>query len=97
MNTYDLGDLVRCNGPFTNTAGAAFDPTAVFFQVKDPEGTLTEYEYGTDAQLVKASTGNYYVDVNANKPGTWHYRFYATGSGQSSAEHSFIVAESEFD
>jgi hypothetical protein len=92
---YDLGDLVRCSAPFTNTAGTAIDPTAVFFKAKDPEGTAVgPYTYGVDAALVKDSTGNYHVDLDASKPGTWYYRFYSTGTGQASAEGSFTVAPS---
>lgn len=96
VNTYQLGDLVRCSGPFTNAAGTAIDPTAVLFEVKDPAGTLTTYTYGTDAELVRDSAGNYHVDVDANLPGTWYYRFYSTGTGQAADEASFIVETSQF-
>lgn len=97
LNEYDLGDLVRCSGSFTTTAGAAMDPAAVFFKVKDPEGTVsTPIQYGVDAALVKDSTGNYHVDVDANKSGTWRYRFYSTGNGQAADEGSFNVAASNF-
>lgn len=99
VNTYDLGDLVRCDTsdtPFTNTAGTVIDPAAVFFKVKDPNGTVTTYTYGVDAALVKSAVGTYYVDVNANVAGTWYYRFYSTGSGQAADENSFTVATSQF-
>lgn len=105
INEYDLGDLVRCsnsdippfNGtPFTNVAGTVIDPAAVFFQVKNPSGVVTAYTYGTDVELVKVSTGIYYVDVDANMSGTWWYRLYSTGSGQAADERSFTVAASEF-
>lgn len=95
INTYDFGDLARCSGSFTDTAGAAMDPAAVFFKVKDPEGDITTYQYGFDVALVKDSVGNYHVDVNANKPGTWTYRFYSTGNGQAADKRTFIV-EREF-
>jgi hypothetical protein len=99
---YDLGDLVRCsteaeNGDagFTDTDGEPMDPDAVFFKAKDPEGTVIgPYEYGTDAELVKDGPGLYHVDVDANKPGTWRYRFYSTGTGQAAKEGSFTVAPS---
>jgi hypothetical protein len=93
---YDLGDLVRISAAWTNTAGAATDPTAVFVQVKDPAGETTLYTYGTDAALVKDSTGNYHVDVDANLPGTWRYRFYSTGTGQGAEEARFSVGSSRF-
>lgn len=96
MNQYSKGDLVRCSASFATSAGAATNPTAVLFQVKTPAGSTTTYTYGTDAQLVRASTGNYYVDVDASQVGTYHYRFYSTGTGQAADEGSFRVKDSNF-
>lgn len=96
MNKYEVGDLVRCRGVFKNAAGTAVDPAAVFFYAKAPDDTLTEYEYGVDAELVKESTGTYYVDIDANAPGAWFYRFKSTGSGQAADEHEFAVGVSQF-
>lgn len=90
-NTYDNGDLARCSAAFTTSAGVATDPTTVRFSVRNPAGTTTSYLYGTDSQLVKDSTGNYHVDIDANADGRWHYRFFSTGSGQAAAEKSFRV------
>jgi hypothetical protein len=90
--SYHVGDLVRCAGAFTNAGGTAVDPTAVFAQYSNPAGSVTSLTYGTDAALVKASTGNYYVDINANAAGYWRYRFYSTGTGQAASEaESFQV------
>jgi uncharacterized protein YfaS (alpha-2-macroglobulin family) len=88
---YDNGDLVRCTAAFTDTAGTAIDPTTVSFRVKDPAGTITTYAYGTDSELVKDSTGNYHVDIDANTDGIWAYRFSSTGAGQAAAEATFRV------
>ena len=96
MNQYSKGDLVRCSASFATSAGVATNPTAVSFQVKTPAGTTTTYTYGTDAALVRASTGNYYVDVDAALVGTYHYRFYSTGTGQAADEGSFRVKDSNF-
>ena len=96
INTHDVGDLVRCSGAFTTSAGAATDPAAVFFKYKDPSGNIATLQYTVDAELVKDSTGNYHVDVDADESGTWYYRFYGTGSGQSAGEAKFKVQASEF-
>lgn len=96
MSTYVKGSQVRCSTVFTTAAGVAHDPTDVFFNVMDPNGTVTEYEYGVDSELVKDSTGNYHADVDVVQAGTWNYRFYATGSGKSADEGSFTVAVSPF-
>ncbi len=96
MNEYSLGTDVICSAAFANVAGVAADPTAVFFSVKDPEGTQTNYTYGIGGVIVKDSTGNYHANVDANHVGTWHYRFYSTGTGKASDEGSFKVIESNF-
>lgn len=91
MTTYDKGDLVRVSGMFADSAGVATDPTVVKFSFTNPAGTTTTYTYPTDVQLVKDSTGNYHVDIDASSSGTWLYRFYSTGTGQAAAEGEFFV------
>jgi hypothetical protein len=95
-NQYDVGALVRCSGVFTNRSGTAVDPTVVGFKVKNPSGTVTTYTYGSGAQVVRDSAGHYHVDVDANAPGQWHYRFYSTGTGQAASEGVFDVDDSAF-
>lgn len=91
FNRYHLGDLVRVTAAFTNTAGTATDPDVVKLTYRDPSGTETTLLYGTDAALVKDSTGNYHVDIDANDDGVWYYRWWATGTGQSAESAKFIV------
>ena len=93
-NTYDVGDVVRCTGTFTDADGTAQNPTAVSFAVRAPSATAaTVYAYGTDAEVVRSATGVYYVDVSITGAGTWWYRFYATGTGKSAGEQHFSVRE----
>lgn len=93
---YDLGDSVRCLGVFRDLAGAFVDPSVVKISIKDPAGVITIKTFGTDAEVVKSSVGNYYRDVNANAAGRWYYRVYSTGTGQAAAEMDFIVRASNF-
>ena len=94
--TYDVGDLVRVTGTFTNAAGAAVDPTVVTFTFRTPAGVATTYTYGVDAQLVKSATGVYYVDINVTAPQYWYCRFVSTGSGQAAGPHVFWVRPNDF-
>lgn len=95
--TYHLGDLVRCTGTFATAAGTATDPTAVRFEVIAPDGTKTSYTYITDAEVVKSSTGVYYVDVDCDQSGVWEYRMYSTGTGQAASNQSFFVEPTTFE
>jgi hypothetical protein len=97
IKEYDLGDAVTVRAAFTNpTTQAALDPDAVFFKYKNPAGTIVTLQYGSDAALVKDSTGIYHVDVNANAAGKWLYRFYSTGTGQAAEEGAFKIRRSSF-
>jgi|SRR5882672_4345051 len=97
MNVYDLGDVVRSRVAFTNLASAAVDPGGVQFKIKSPLGAVTTYVYPVDSQLVKDSTGNYHVDVDADRQGVWVVRWVGTGSNKSASESAFQVGESQFD
>lgn len=92
--SYQVGDLVRATGTFTNAAGTATNPDAVLCEYRDPSGNLTDFEYGVDAELVRDSTGVYYVDIDADEAGWWHYRFWSTGTGQAAAEPSRFHVQS---
>lgn len=95
---YDKGDLVRCSAEFRDPLDddALVDPATVRFKFETPAGVETTYVYGTDAQLVKESTGVYYVELNANAAGRWTYRFESTGGFQTAGEESFTVRASVF-
>lgn len=85
----DLNQQVRLKGEFRQS-GALFDPTAVKFALRRPGGKVTEYTYGTDAALVKDSTGLYHVDQLMHLSGVWVYRFYSPTSGQESADEQIV-------
>lgn len=92
VNSYEQGSRVRLTGGFTDASGSAVDPATVKFRVRPPGGLVTEYVYGTDAALVKDSPGNYHVDVDADTPGQWVYRFFSTGTGKASKDRVFNVS-----
>lgn len=96
MNTYALGADVRCSVIFKNNAGTEADPTTVTFRVRDPEGEASEFVYVSDVEVVKSATGRYYVIVDANKHGTWTYRFESTGAVKAADEEQFTVSRSVF-
>ena len=95
-NTYDIGDVIRVTGTWTDTDGTAVDPGALTFSFKDPSDNSTTYTYDTDAELVKDATGVYYVDVTIDEEGTWFYRFASTSSNVAAAEGYFFAAPSQF-
>lgn len=95
-NTYDKGDLVRNTGTWTDAAGAAVDPTTVVFKYTDPGGVTMTLTYSTDPEVVRSSTGIYYVDVSIDEVGRWITRWESTGTGQAAGEGEFYIRRSEF-
>lgn len=96
VNRYTIGALVRSSAVFRDAnTEAVIDPTVVLFRARKPNGTVISYTYLTDAQLVKDSTGNYHVDLNADASAIWRCRWYSTGTGQAAAEDEFVVAASK--
>ena len=47
------------------------------------------YTYGADAALVKASAGNYYLDVEATAAGLWACQILLTGAWTGSRRECF--------
>ena len=96
-NTYGQKSQVRCTGTFTDIDGNPVDPAVVIFKYKNPAGTITALTYSDDAEVIRSSTGIYYVDLDVDTSRDWYYRFESTGTAKAGGEESFQVLESEFD
>lgn len=105
-NTWQDGDLVRVDNQdstydgFVDSSSTNVDPTGVTFRYKwTDDSAYTELVYGTDAALVKESTGKYHVDMDTTgKAGQYcHYKWLGTGTGQASARGQFYVEDTDLD
>lgn len=94
--SYDVGDVLRVEGIYTNMSGIEIDPAVVRFSVRSPSGEVTNYHYQEDAELVRASAGRYYVDVFFTETGPWKVRHYSTGAGQASGEKTYHIKQTAF-
>src|SRR5688572_9031183 len=93
FSKYHEGEVVTVQGTFTDTNGNVTDPSVVKITTVNPSGTETTYVYGTDAEVTKASTGIYRmnIDTTSNR-GLWLYTWWSTGTGQAdSGEKGFYV------
>lgn len=91
ITIYDIGDVARITATFTDVAGVPADPSAVSLVYEDPSGAVTTHVFGTDAEVVKSSTGVYYEDVPIDEAGDWHYRWLATGTGAGAQQGQLMV------
>lgn len=74
-NSYPFGNPVRIEAAFLNETGGEFVPTGdVVFRVKAPDGTVTEYTFGTDEQVVRDTDSTFHMWVRpTDQSGTWKY------------------------
>jgi hypothetical protein len=96
-NTYTIGQVVRLRANFQNATPTDVDPGTIQLKVKDPLGSVSTYVYGTDAEVIKDSAGNYHCDVEPAAQGVWKYRWEGLNSNKAAKENSFAVEESSFD
>ena len=93
MNEYDVGDMIRVRGSFTNSAGAVVDPSSITFQYRqflaDPL-SLTTLVYGVGS-ITRVSTGEYYHDLAVNTDGEWRYRWNGLGANAAAVEGLFKI------
>ena len=89
MNTYDIGDVIRLSGAFTDGADAPVDPDAVAFKLLDPAGAVAE-----PAPVFNDGVGLYHVDVALAVAGVHSYRVEGTGANAAAAERRFRVRRS---
>ena len=98
-NYYTKGSKVRVSvdpdNPF-KVGTVITDPTGVIVRYRDPTGVIVVKTYGTDVEVVKVSTGIYYLDVVANVSGEWTYRWEGSGACVAVTEDSFYVEPSRF-
>jgi hypothetical protein len=95
-NTYVIDSSFKLEAEFTNESGVA-DPTTVIFKIKKPDGTITTYTYGVDAEVIRESLGVYYMIVTVDTPGNWWYKIMGTEALIAATEGSFVGLQSKFD
>jgi len=96
MVRYDIGDARRLQATFKDITGTNTDPTTVTFSIKEPNSTAVDYIFGTDAEVVKSTSGVYYIDWICTKFGEHLFRWEGTGTVTAAEEGSFTVKKRSF-
>jgi hypothetical protein len=94
-NTYEKGDLVRLSAIFS-VSGTATDPDSVTVKVKGPDKVEVPKVYGSDAEVVRDSAGNYHYDLTVDQFGRWFYRWEGTGAVEVAKDGHLFVKHSAF-
>jgi hypothetical protein len=88
--TFDVGDAVRVTAEFRDFSAALIDPDTVVFKSLDPGGIVNT------PSVTHISTGRYSADFIATAPGTWAWRWQATGNITVAEEGQVTVRTSLF-
>ena len=97
--------FAHVRGEFRNAETKALtDPTQIdFYWITPTDNASTSISghlvYSTstgDPEIVRVSTGLYYVDLSATEPGRWLYKWSASGTLSGTFEGSYEVGESAF-
>ncbi|MGE0629656.1 MAG: hypothetical protein AB7O43_17745, partial [Hyphomicrobiaceae bacterium] len=92
-----VGTTVRMAVTFNNDNVTDLDPATVTLKIISPTGSITTYVYGTDDELEREDTGDYFCDFSPTEPGRWNFQFNATGDGTAIIEEdSFVVQDTPF-
>ena len=69
-------------------------PGTITLKTKDPSGNVSTF---TSSQMTSTDTGFYYVQMNPDEEGMWHYQWITTGNGASAQVGQFSVIDNSFD
>lgn len=95
MRNVTQGQLIRLTANFKSLAGVLVDPTTVQVEVyREADGDSETNIYGAiGSDLLRTSTGIYYIDVDTTAlGGIYNWRFTGGGTGQNANQGSFYVA-----
>lgn len=94
------GNQIRVERTFKRgLAGAdgVGDPSTVTYKYRKPGSTtVTSLVYGTDAEVVRDSTGVYHVDLELDTAGIWTDWWVTTGQPDTVSEETFSVRRARY-
>lgn len=91
---YIPGEIARISIRVTDITGTAADPGTLTLKIKPPTGPTATYVYGSAAEIVRDSLGNYHADIVMSTSGQWAYRWETTAPNGGAAEGAIVVKKS---
>lgn len=90
-NSYVEGQGIRLTGQFRDDVGRLADPNGIYVRIRTPDSVVVTYVYLTDSELVRLSTGVYYIDLDLEQDGCWAFAWGSTGALQALTDGTFDV------
>lgn len=86
------GNVVQVYNKFKDKHGTLINPTAVEVTIRYPDLSETTFVYGVDAEVVRESTGVYYINIDTTGlAGDFDAKWVSTGVGQGVSQTSFTT------
>jgi hypothetical protein len=86
-----LGDTVIIYGTFL-VNDIPTNPVSLRLEIEDPEGTITEYVWNTDLEIVRTTVGAFRFNLTVTQSGEWKSRWFGNGSLDAFESDSTNVA-----
>ncbi len=80
--SYQAGDTYPATVTVRDAAGTLVDPVTLTLRVRDHEGEVTTYEWGTDDIVVRDSLGLFHADVPLTAAGMWALDWTVSDEGE---------------
>lgn len=94
MGVYPRGTAVTVTETF-RVLGVPTNPTTVVYELEDPEGTVTVYTFGVDAEVTHPGVGIYLLTTGAlDLPGTYLYKIIGGGAVIAQGGGEFTILQS---
>jgi hypothetical protein len=86
INSYYVGQAVRVAAAITSTGTTTVDPGSVTFWYNSPGNSSYQstFTYGVNEEVVRTSTGSYYIDIICGIIGYWIAGSYSSLPGSAS-------------
>lgn len=94
---FDYGEIVRARNTYRDPdSGALTDPATVTVEVREPNGTLTTYTYGTDTELTRVVLGTFQILIPLTQTGTYKWKWTATATDKIAVDYDECDSERKF-
>lgn len=90
IQSLEIGDAIEVEGRFTNTSGAATNPTTWSVLITKPDGTTVTVS-SPNPSITNPATGVFRYIIVADMNGAWQYRWSGTGAVVSGETGYFVV------
>lgn len=88
---YTPGQSAVLTVTWRDDQGALIDPVTISLALTLPDSSVVAYVYDTDPEVVRVSQGVYRVVRTVDQPGTWRWRWEATGVLADAQEGAFFA------